>query len=152
MPEQPTDDAVRIERLVPAAVDAVWAMWTDAARFCSWYGPAGATCTPVRFDLTVGGDRVLTMTVQTPGGTRSMWFVGRFLEIDASRRLVYTESMSDGDHGHPDEPATTVTLELTAQDGGTLLRLVHQGIPAGSPGAAGWLAALDKLDTAVQAR
>ena len=151
MPDQSTDDAVRIERLVPAAVDAVWAMWTDEERFCSWYGPTGATCTPVRFDPTVGGDRVLTMTVHTPAGTRSMWFVGRFLEIEAPRRLVYTETMSDGDHGQPTEPATTITLELTAHDDSTLLRLVHQGIPADSPGATGWLAALDKLEAAVQA-
>ena len=43
MPEQTTDDAVVIERLVDATIDRVWAMWTDPSLFGSWYGPAGAS-------------------------------------------------------------------------------------------------------------
>ena len=65
MPEQTTDDAVVIERVVDATVDRVWAMWTDPSLFGAWYGPAGATCDTVRFDLRSGGERVVAMTVQT---------------------------------------------------------------------------------------
>ena len=46
MPEQTTDDAVVIERLVEAPIAQVWAMWTDPKRFAAWYGPTGATVGP----------------------------------------------------------------------------------------------------------
>lgn len=38
-----------------------------------------------------------------------------------------------------------VTVESTDHEGGTKLVLTHRGIPAGSPGAAGWAMAMDKL-------
>jgi uncharacterized protein YndB with AHSA1/START domain len=149
MPEQSTDDAVILDRLIAAPRPTVWAMWTDPTHFGSWYGPAGATCGTVRFDLRAGGERVVAMTVQTPGGERTMWFTGEYLEVDGPNLLVYTEAITDGDGGVPQSPITTVRLELTAEGSGTRLRLVHQGIPADSPGATGWQMALDKLEAAL---
>ena len=35
-------DAVVIERSFDAAVELIWAMWTDPKHFAAWYGPAGA--------------------------------------------------------------------------------------------------------------
>jgi uncharacterized protein YndB with AHSA1/START domain len=151
MPEQSTDDAVVLERLIAAPRPTVWAMWTDPTHFGSWYGPAGATCGTVRFDLRPGGERVVAMTVQTPGGERTMWFIGEHLDVDEPSVLVYTEAITDGDGGVPQSPITTVRLELTAQGPGTRLVLTHQGIPADSPGAMGWQMALDKLTAALQA-
>jgi hypothetical protein len=59
----------------------------------------------------------------------------------------------DGNPMSPDgHPATTeVRVELEDAAGTTRMRLTHVGIPAGSPGAAGWAMALDKLDVYVQA-
>ena len=78
-----------------------------------------------------------------------MWFTGEHLEVVEPARLVYTESMTDEDGNltaPPGHPSTTeVRVELTALDGGTRLVLTHVGVPAGSPGAAGWSMALDKL-------
>lgn len=76
-------------------------------------------------------------------------------EIVTTRRLVFTESMSD-EHGNvlspqamgmPEgHPATTeVIVELEAVDGRTRMVMTHVGIPADSPGAAGWEMAFDKL-------
>jgi uncharacterized protein YndB with AHSA1/START domain len=149
MPEQSTDDAVVLDRLIAAPRPTVWAMWTDPTHFGSWYGPASATCGTVRFDLRVGGERVVAMTVQTPGGERTMWFTGEYQEVDEPSVLVYTEAITDRDGGVPQSPITTVRLELTAEGPGTRLRLVHQGIPADSPGATGWQMALDKLEAAL---
>lgn len=149
MPEQSTDDAVVLERLLAAPRPVVWAMWTDPAQFSSWYGPAGATCGPVRFDVQPGGERVLAMTVRTPSGERTMWFTGEFLEVDAPSVLVYTEAVTDRDGGPAQSPITSVRLELTEDGPGTRLRLVHRGIPADSPGATGWQMALDKLEAAL---
>jgi Activator of Hsp90 ATPase homolog 1-like protein len=45
--------------------------------------------------------------------------------------------------GHP--PTTEVRVELENLGGRTKMVLTHAGIPADSPGAAGWAMALDKL-------
>ena len=152
MPEQTTDDAVVIERLVEAPIAQVWAMWTEPEHFAAWYGPTGATVGPVRFDLRPGGERAVAMTVQTPSGERSMWFTGEHVEIDEPRLLVYSEAMTDRDGATPQSPVTTVRLELADEAGQTRLVLTHHGIPADSPGATGWQMALDKLEAALADR
>jgi uncharacterized protein YndB with AHSA1/START domain len=150
MPESATaDDAVVIEREINAPIDAVWSMWTDPEQFRGWYGPDGATIPVARFDLTPNGERVVAMRVQTPGGERSMWFVGAHEELHPPRLLVYSEAMATEDGGPPQGPTTIVRVELEELDGGrTRLRLTHQGIPADSPGAVGWNMALAKLEAA----
>ena len=45
--------------------------------------------------------------------------------------------------GHP--TTTEVRVELEDVDGHTKMVMTHIGIPEGSPGAAGWTMALDKL-------
>ena len=84
-----------------------------------------------------------------------MWFTGEYLEVIENQRLVYTDSMSDENgnvkspeqmgmsEGHP--TTTEVRVELEHVRGGTRMVLTHLGVPAGSPGAAGWAMALDKL-------
>ncbi len=84
-----------------------------------------------------------------------MWFIGEFLEIVEDRRLVYTEAMSDAegniispaDMGMPDghPTMTEVIVELEDVAGRTKMTMTHVGVPAGSPGAAGWNMAFDKL-------
>jgi len=58
------------------------------------------------------------------------------------------------DMGMPDgHPATTeVAVELTDLGGRTKIVLTHSGIPADSPGAAGWAMALGKLAAHVEAQ
>ena len=141
-----------IERIVEATPAEVWALWTDSEQFRQWYGPTGASIPTARFDLQVGGERVVAMTVQTPGGERTMWFRGEHLEVEAPELLVYSEAMTDED-ANPQSPETTVRLELEdLDDGRTLVRVTHFGIPASSPGAAGWSMALDKLTEALERR
>ena len=147
MPETTTTTGPHavIERTVDATPTEVWPLWTDPEQFRQWYGPAGATIPTARFDLQVGGERVVAMVVQTPGGERTMWFRGVHVELAAGALLVYTETMTD-EAGEPQSPETTVRVELEAAGaGGTLVRVTHMGLPAGSPGAAGWTMALDKL-------
>ncbi len=89
-------------------------------------------------DLRPGGRRTLVMEVQTPNGPIRMSFAGEFREVIEPRRLVYTEA-------NDDHPETRVELEFVAEGGRTRLILTHQGIPADSPGAAGWAMALEHL-------
>ena len=142
---QDTDNAVRLTRTFDAPRDVVWRMWTDPAEFAAWYGPDGATVEVTEWDLRPGGRRLVAMGVETPGGPMTMRFTGEFVEVSEPDRLVYTEAMADQEH-----PQTRVEVEFHEDGERTSLLLVHHGIPAGSPGEAGWAMALDHLATRVR--
>lgn len=146
---------VVIDRTLDAPIELVWQMWTESEHFAAWYGPTGANIPVAKMDVRVGGTRLICMEMNTPNGPMQMWFTGEYLEIDPPNKLVYTEAMSD-EHGNVKSPeeagippgsptTTTITVELEASDGQTRMRMIHAGIPAGSPGEAGWHMALDKL-------
>lgn len=152
--DSPTESVV-IERLLDAPAELVWRLWTDPGQFAAWYGPDGASVPVARMDVRVGGRRLVCLQMDTPDGARQMWFTGEYREVVTHRRLVYTESLSD-EHGtalSPEElgmpdghPAVTeVTVQLDDLGDRTRLVLTHAGVPADSPGAAGWTMALDKL-------
>ncbi len=157
-----SQDAVVIERSFDAPTDLIWQMWTEPEHFKSWYGPGGATLPVAKMDVRVGGTRLVCMEMETPGGPMKMWFTGEYREVVENKRLVYTESMSDENGnvlspsemgmpaGHP--TTTEVIVELEDVAGRTKMVMTHAGIPADSPGAAGWVAALDKLAAYVEAR
>lgn len=146
---------VVLERTIDAPPSLVWQMWTEAEHFSSWYGPDGATIPVAQLDVRVGGRRLVCMEMAMPDGAMQMWFTGEHREIVPDERLVYTESMCD-EHGNvlsPEEagvpdghPTTTeVIVVLEDLDGRTKLTVTHVGVPADSPGAAGWTMALDKM-------
>ena len=157
-----SQDAVVIERSFDAPMVLIWQMWTEPKHFKAWYGPNGSTVPVARMDVRVGGSRLVCMQMETPGGPMQMWFTGEYREIVKNKRLVYTESMSDengnvvspSDVGMPEgHPTTTeVTVELEDVAGRTKMVMTHAGIPGDSPGAAGWMAALDKLAAYVEAQ
>jgi uncharacterized protein YndB with AHSA1/START domain len=155
-------DAVVIERTFDAPVDIIWQMWTDPEHFKAWYGPDGVTIPVATMDVRVGGTRLVCMEMQSPQGPMRMWFTGEYREVVENERLVYTESMS-GENGKLSSPAdvgasaghpmtTEVRVELEDVGGRTKMVMTHTGVPSGSPGAAGWTMALDKLATHVAAR
>jgi uncharacterized protein YndB with AHSA1/START domain len=143
---------VVIDRTFDAPVDVIWQMWTVPEHFRSWFGPTGATIPVARMDVRVGGERIHCMEVPTPDGPIQMWFAGEFLEVVENERLAYTEAVVADEHGAPITGAdahsgvTEVRVELMPVAGGTRLILTHVGIPAGSPGEAGWTMAFDALD------
>lgn len=150
-----------IERTMQVTPATIWAMWTQPEHFAAWYGPAGARISVSTMQVRVGGMRLLRMEVETPNGPMKMWFTGEYLVVIENQRLVYTDAMSDelgnvlppeqtgAPAGHP--TTTQVCLDLEPVETGTKITLTHVGIPAGSPGAAGWNMALDKLDHLVRA-
>lgn len=153
--------SVVLEREFEAPMSLIWQMWTDSDHFSAWYGPTGATIPVANMDVRVGGSRLICMEMETPGGTMQMWFTGTYLEVNPEDRLVYTESMADEDGnvlspaqmGMPgDHPETTeITVLLEDLGGRTKMVMTHAGVPADSPGAAGWNMALDKLESHIAA-
>jgi uncharacterized protein YndB with AHSA1/START domain len=135
-----TENPVRLTRVLDAPRDEVWRMWTDPAEFAAWYGPDGAIVEVTQWDLHPGGVRRVVMGVETPRGPMTMRFTGEFVEVTEPERLVYTETMADQAH-----PETRVEVHLRENGERTTVELTHHGIPAGSPGEAGWAMALDHL-------
>lgn len=154
----PSKDVV-IERTFDASIERIWALWTDPVHFAQWYGPDGASIPVAEMDVQVGGRRLVCMAMETPGGPMQMWFTGEYQEVAPHGRLVYTEAMCREDgtvlsaaeagmpEGHP--TTTQVIVELADDDGRTRMTVTHAGVPADSPGAAGWTMALDKLGALV---
>ncbi len=161
MTDQTPLEAVVIERTFEESADLIWQMWTEPEHFTAWYGPDGAAIPVAKMDVRVGGTRLVCMQMTTPNGPMQMWFTGEYREVVPNERLVYTESMCDEDGnvlspadmgmpaGHP--ATTTVTVELQEVGGRTNMVLTHAGVPADSPGAAGWAMALNKLAAHVEA-
>jgi uncharacterized protein YndB with AHSA1/START domain len=146
-----TRDAVVIERSFEAPVDLIWRMWTDPEHFRQWFGPDGATIPVAKLDVRPGGSRLVCMEVQSPSGLMQMWFTGEFREVVENRRLVYTESVSDEEGNALAHETTEITVELEAVGDHTRMVMTHAGIPADSPGAAGWTMAFAKLAAHVAA-
>ena len=106
--------AIEITQRIEASPDIVFAYLTESHRFVKWMGvgaeldarPGG------RFRIDVDGVHIAS---------------GEYQEIDPPRRLV----MSWGWEGHPTVPpgSTTVEITLRPEQGGTMLRLRHLGLP-----------------------
>jgi uncharacterized protein YndB with AHSA1/START domain len=103
------------EVTIAAPVEVVWAHLTTAAGLARWVGP-DATADPVP-----GG----VLRWRHPNGAS---VVGRFVELDLHRRVVFAYGWEDGRMGVPPE-STTVEIDLVEEDGATTVRLVHHGLP-----------------------
>ena len=74
------------------------------------------------------------------------WAVGRFLQVDPPRRIVFTWGWEI--ERSPLPPGSSVVeVELIPQADGTLVRLTHRDLPPGEVPAhqAGWSHYLDRL-------
>jgi uncharacterized protein YndB with AHSA1/START domain len=107
--------AIEITQRIEAPPEIVFAYLTDSARFSQWMG-VGAELDPRpggRYRIDVDGIHIA---------------VGEYQQVDPPRRLV----MTWGWDGHPTVPpgSTTVEITLTPEQGATVLRLRHLGLPS----------------------
>ena len=99
--------------LVPLDADQTFALLTEPERLRRWQTVSA------RVDLRAGGEFRWTVV---PGANAC----GTFVEVEPGKRLVYTwgwegdESLSPG--------TSTITVTLEPADGGTTVRLVHEGL------------------------
>jgi uncharacterized protein (TIGR03086 family) len=99
--------------LLPVSTDEAFALITEPDRLRRW------KTVSARVDLRAGGEYRWTVV---PGHVAA----GTFIEIDPGRRIVF----GWGWEGVPDlgPDASTVTITLEPAEGGTLVRLVHDGL------------------------
>lgn len=118
--------------VVPLDAAGTFALLTQPDRLRRWMTVAA------RIELRAGGDYRWTVT---PGHIAA----GTVVELDPGKRLVYTWGWEDG--GDPEPGESTVTVTLTPVDGGTEVRLVHEGLTdeQAAHHAEGWNHYLDRL-------
>jgi uncharacterized protein YndB with AHSA1/START domain len=112
--EEP-NDAVIVERHIAASPAVVYAYLTESDKWARWQGIAA------QLQPKPGGSFLMSM----PGGLQAS---GRFLELVPEERVVFTWGWID----HPGVPpgSSTVRMDLTPDDDGTLVRLTHSGLPS----------------------
>lgn len=127
---------VRIQRVLHATPERVYAAWTDATSLARWLSPVGQA--EVDVEPRVGGR--LRVTMISPGVR--LEHSGEYRELVPGRRLVFTwRSPYTGPR------PSLVTIDLEPVEGGTALTLVHEHLPADqvAPHSGGWGQILDRL-------
>jgi uncharacterized protein (TIGR03086 family) len=121
--------------LLPVSPDEAFALVTEPERLRRWQTVSA------RVDLRAGGDYRWTVV---PGHVAS----GSFREVVPGRRVVFGWGWEGSDDLAPDTSTVTLTLEPT--EGGTLVRLVHEGLTAEQELShlEGWDHFLDRLERA----
>ena len=127
----PTKDRTTVERkserelIIMRTFDGparlVFQAWTKPELFKRWWVPklAGVTLLSCEMDVRTGGTYRL---VFGHGASEPMAFFGRYLEVIADARLVWTN-----DEGADGGPVTTVTFE---DKGGQTLLVMHNLYPS----------------------
>ncbi len=141
------DGNLIVSRVYDAPRDAVFEAWFETSKVQQWWGCA--ECTSVRSEIEpkVGGQYNHHMTIKGAGEVPGF---ATLTEYDPPARLAFTSADADG----PDA-GMTVSVDFSEVEDGTLVRLVHAGIPDIKVDGdvemreiirAGWTAAFGKLD------
>ena len=115
------DKVLRVERVIAATPERLFALWTEPEELAKWWGPEGFTIPKYAMDVRPGGRWRTTM--HRPDGTENV-VSGIYRVIEPPRRLVFTWGWDDdaGMRGHE----TEVTVTFEPAPGGTRMMLVQQ--------------------------
>jgi uncharacterized protein YndB with AHSA1/START domain len=141
-------NTIELHRVVRAPAERVYRAFLDPAAMAKWLPPNGFTCTVRHLDAKVGGSYKMSFTNFTTGKSHS--FGGKYLELQPSERLVYTDAFDDPDL--PGEMRTTIVLKKVSV--GTEIRITQSGVPGVIPSEAcyvGWQESLILLGKLVEA-
>lgn len=138
---------ITLHRVLAAPPGKVYRAFTEPDAIASWLPPYGFLCTVHEMEAKVGGRHRMSFRNFTTGSSHS--FGGRYRELVAGERLVYTDSFDD-----PNLPGEmVVTVGLKAVSVGTEMRVEQTGIPDAIPPEAcylGWQQSLRKLARLVE--
>lgn len=115
-----SDNELLITRSFDAPVALVFRMWSEREHMQRWLGPTAFTCSSLELDFRPGGAWRACIVAAAFG---ERWMGGRFREIEANRRIVFSFAW-DNDRGQPGVE-TLVTVTFEEQDGKTIQRF-HQ--------------------------
>jgi uncharacterized protein YndB with AHSA1/START domain len=144
----PETDLV-LERVLKAPRALVWECWTTPEHIKHFFVPKPHRVTACEIDLKVGGRFNSTFEVEG----NEMANQGVFLEIVPEKKLVFTDTYTEGWKPAPDPFMTAILLLEDAPDGGTKYtaiarhrstdsRKVHEDMGFYD----GWSTVVDQLD------
>ena len=143
--ERTTERELVVTRTIDGPARLVFDAWTQPELLKRWWVPKSVPLPllSVEMDVRVGGTYRLVFQVDP---TTTMAFFGRYLEVSAPSRLVWTNEEGEGD-----AVVTTVTFE---EDEGRTRLVVHDLYPSkdalddaiASGSTPGWAEMLDQLD------
>jgi len=134
MASEPEPEAIVREVRIAASPEVVFGYFTDAEKLVVWKAASA------ELDARPGG--VFRMDVTGRGDVAR----GEYLAIDPPRRVVFTWAWEDPGTAMP-SARSVVEVTLSPDRDGTLLRLVHRGVPRETRrrSAAGWAHYLARL-------
>ncbi|HVC37014.1 MAG TPA: SRPBCC domain-containing protein [Gammaproteobacteria bacterium] len=137
-----------ITRILDVPRELVFRAWTDPAYLVCWWGPKGFTNPVCEIDARPGGN--LRIVMRGPDGSEYP-MKGVFREVQANKRLVFTNIAADAEGKHLLEGLTEVTF--TEQSGKTKLTLQTRAVGKVSFAdrmlagmEAGWTQSLERLE------
>jgi uncharacterized protein YndB with AHSA1/START domain len=152
-----------LTRVVCAPRERVFEAWTEAAHFARWFGPHAAAVVECELDARPGG--LIRFRHAFTDGT-NLWVRGRFDEVVAPERIVFTVGFVDaegrpGRHpllpDWPPEAQLTTAVQLDGAGAETFMTVrQHVSPPAAAASEAvarerraareGWAEVLERLD------
>ena len=116
--------SLRLHRRFSKPPEAIFRAWTSPELLRRWWCPAGWVPAEIEIDLRVGGAYRLGMR-RIDGGTL-VYVHGRFLEVSAPEKLIYSWKW---ENAFEQMPETKVTVRFTESAGETELELTHESLP-----------------------
>lgn len=147
----------RISRHIQAPRAAIYRALLDASAVEKWRVPPGMTSSVHTFEPREGGAFRVSLTYVEPtaaGKTTAHTdtYHGRFLALVPDEKIVESLEFETDDPALQGEMTITTTL-VDADDGGTELHAIHDGLPPGVPptdNATGWRESLARLAALVE--
>lgn len=148
--------STRVSRHVRAPREAVYRVLVDADAIARWRVPEGMSCRVHEFDPREGGRFRISLTYDAPGPTgkttaRTDTYRGHFARLVPDEQVVEVLEFEAADPAL--RGAMTITTTLADADGGTEVRMAHDGVPDAVPAAdneTGARMALDHLAALVE--
>jgi uncharacterized protein YndB with AHSA1/START domain len=137
---------LRLERLIAAPPERVFAAWTQPELLNQWSSPPGISIDGGDLDLRVGGHWRVAMR-GVDGSTREAF--GTYREIVSPKRLVYTHAWRLGGPGGGTTPETVLTVEFRPEGNGTRVVLTQAGFESAESRDGhriGWSSSIDNLE------
>lgn len=142
------DHTIRIRHRFDAPVGRLFRAWSDPEQLARWAWGSLRRSARAEADFRVGGS--LRVETARPDGKR--WsFSGTYTEILQNSRIVHT-LVWDAPMGYPPAPEE-LKAEFAAHGRGSMIELIHTGVPDAKSAEAhrsGWLDVLETLAAHLQ--
>ena len=140
-------NTIKLHRVLKTPPEKLYKAFLEADALAKWLPPYGFTCKVHHMDAKVGG--AFKMSFTNFGSGKGHSFGGKYIELVAHERIVYTDKFDDPNL--PGELQVTVTLKKVLC--GTELNVTQAGIPDAIPAEMcylGWQESLAQLAKLVE--